>query len=198
MTRTSLCVALATVAAISVAFQSSARLAEARKFNKATSAAADKALKSRQMFMLTRSGTWGKMQKDSDHLDKDQMWRDDIEAVAFYFKMGKSSYLDITQGSPSGDWSHSTELSYRADGSLAYANQTCSAFSPVDGVVIREYSFDAKGKSTGTATKGTDMEGKKNYTGQKLKDLIAMEKDFGFSLKPFMHVKKLPFAKLIK
>lgn len=197
MTRSSLCVALGLIAACSGAYQSNSALDEARKFNKVTSAAADKSMKSRQMFML-KGGAWTKMKKDSDHLDAGEMWRDDVESVAFFWKLGKSSYLNITRSSPSGDWFHTTELSYRQDGSLAYANHTCSAFSPENGVVTREFSFDSKGKTTGTAVSGTDMDGKQKYTGAKLRALLEMEKMFGFSLKRFMNAKKLPFAKLIK
>jgi len=197
MTRTSLTVALAVAATFSVAFQSTG-LTAGRKLHSTASTAADRAENKRQMFMLDTNGKWTRMKAEKDHLDSGEMWRDDIETVAYFWKLGKSYYISLSNSSPSGDWFHTTELTYRADGTLAYAKQVCSAFSPVEGIITREYSFDTKGRSTGSATKGTDMDGKKNYTGQKLKELISMEKELGSPIKPYMNAKKLPFAKLIK
>lgn len=198
MNRTSVCVALGVMATAAVAFQSAnSAIVAGRKFRSSVSANADKSEHKRQMFLQTTSNKWERMKGDKDHLDSGEMWRDDVDSVAYFWKLDKAYFVSVTRSSPSGDWFHTTELAYRADGSLMYANQTCSAFSPVEGVVTREFAFSAKGKSIGTAVSGTDMEGKKKHTGQKLKELLAMEKDFGFSLKPYMNAKKLPFAKQI-
>ena len=171
-----------------------AEIAEARSVEKSAAAVAEKNIKTTNMFMsdADTGKKWSKMATAESHLDKEGMWNCDTTAFV-YTSNGKIVYVAAMQSSSSGDWGQGINYSYRTDGSLAVISAGYSAFSPVEGSLVREWFYNKKGKLIGSTlvAKNSDQ-----------KPLAAKEKaemtKYAPAAPKWMKVSQLPFLNLIK
>jgi len=128
------------------------------------------------MFMHVQTASkdkWVKMRSDSDHLDKQDMWRDDVSEVAYaYENKGHVVLVALTRGDESGDWFDNATCAYRPNGSLAKSSETYSAFSPEEGSVQFDSAYSSTGALIAQKTTVTTLKGKKITDKTKEKGLI--------------------------
>jgi hypothetical protein len=163
---------------------------DARTLAKSASAYAEKNGKAKQMFMQDpdRETMWSKMATEESHLDGDGMWvAGDVAFV--WVKAGHVSFVSVSMGSQSGDWSAGAEYSYRTDGTLARIEARYAAFSPVEGCVMRERIFDKAGKLVFEGAKCTNLKGDKAVTGTAAKEM----KSYAPPVTNYLTAKKLPY-----
>lgn len=171
-----------------------AEIAEAKSVEKAAAAVAETAGKTSNMFM-SDSDTgkkWSKMATAESHLDKEGMWNCDSTAFVYTSK-GKVVYVAVMQSSPSGDWGQGINYSYRADGTLAVISAGYSAFSPVEGSLVREWFYNKKGKLVGSTLVAKNSDQKPLGA----KDKAEMTKYAPVAPK-WLKVSQLPFLKLVQ
>lgn len=170
-------------------------ISDSRALAKKSKADAEKNFRSRQMIMQDQDDpkVWRVMKHEEAHLDSDGMWA--AGDVAFvWVKNGHVTFASFSKGSASGDWSASAEYTYRPDGTLAHMSMRYAAFSPVEGVLVRERIFDREGKIVHQGVKATSLDGKKLLSREKVEEM----KSFEPKAENYLSDHALPFAKLIK
>ncbi len=130
-------------------------------FNRAEHAA--HSVKHPMLFMsVGDSNKWQKMKTNHDHLDKDGMWRDDVDEIATAFvKDGHIFFVLFERSSPSGDWNDDLECAYRSDGSLLMTKERYAAFAPEEGAVNRVTMYTPQGGIFTAKSSAENLKGKK-------------------------------------
>lgn len=168
---------------------------DARSLAKAASAFAEKNADNKLMFMQHRENSerWDPMPHQDAHLDADGMWA--AGDVAYVWRQkGTIWFVSVTSGSASGDWSANAEYVFRPDGTLARVEARYAAFSPVEGVVVRERIFDKTGKLVHEGVKCTTLgEPIKLVTGTSAAEMKANAP----KVPNYLTASKLPYYSLI-
>jgi hypothetical protein len=167
---------------------------EARGLGAQASSFAQSRGAAKQMFMEGKAGQegWQRMAGDEDHL-ADGEWS--VISTAFYWRREKAfTFVAVSKSSPSGDWFSTGEYSYRADGTLARLLITYSAYSPIEGALRREITFDRFGEQAHQGVKVTTLDGKALMRGPSAVEFKGYQPDYDL----WLTTDDLPFGPLIR
>lgn len=144
-------------------------------------------------WVMKRNGKWVKMKTQNDHLDKDQMWRANVNDVSSVTHLkGKFIYVSIMDSSPSGDWIDFTTFHFWPNGRLAAAG---FRYSRIDygGQEVTRW-FDRSGKQVLREERALDGQGSVTTK----PEYVKISKEFKLGERNYpMTYSGLPFAKLV-
>lgn len=152
--------------------------------------------KAKKMVML-QQGQWVKMLTDSDHLDGDQMAKEDVEAVVFaWARGGRTELVNFSYPSQSGDNFVYLTTIYRADRSLAFAEYHYSGFSPMEGRVSRKNYYSPDGGVLKSTTSWTDLDGKK-LSASVIRENSSWIAELFFDMPAYPNIRMAPYVDLL-
>lgn len=144
-------------------------------------------------WVMKRGGKWVKMKTQNDHLDKDGMWRQDVNDVTSVFtKKGQFILVTVSDSSPSGDWFDTSTYHFWPNKKLARAE---FSYLRIDwgGQKVTRW-FDRNGRQVLREEKAL------NGTGEESTDseVVTRSKESKLGSRKYpLTYSALPFAKLV-
>ena len=116
--------------------------------------------------------------------------------IAFnWLQRGKIVRSNFTRFSPSGDWTEYTFHSFRADGTLAYAQSEMRTFNG-DLIIIQDFYHDSRGRLLKKTVKYRDLMTNKPI--KPTKEFLKNNADWLSDTEYYKKTSLLPFAALLK
>lgn len=144
-------------------------------------------------WVMKKGGKWVKMKTQNDHLDKDGMWRQDVNDVTSVFsKKGQFILVTVSDSSPSGDWFDTSTYYFWPDKKLAKAEFSYLRIDWAGQRVTRW--FDRRGKQVLREEKALSGTGEDSTNPEDV--TRSKESRLGERRYPLTY-SGLPFAKLV-
>jgi hypothetical protein len=110
-------------------------------------------------------------------------------------RQGRIVKSNFTLFSPSGDWAQYVYHTFRADGTLAFAQAEMRTFNG-ELVIVQDFYFDRRGALLKKTIKYRDLQTDKPI--KPTKEFLENNADFSDNVEYYKKTSKLPFASLLK
>lgn len=166
--------------------------AEALKLVELADRHSESAVKSAK-WVMKKGGKWVKMKTPNDHLDKDGMWRQDVNGVTSVIsEKGQFILVTVSDSSPSGDWFDTSLYYFWPNKKLAKAE---FSYLRIDwgGQRVTRW-FDQSGRQVLREEKALSGTGEDSST----EEAVARSKESRLGERKYpLTYSGLPFAKLV-